>query len=679
MVNAVKNETPECLGQFAQVLIAWKGVCINEVSSEHPARLLEEVRGSLREFGGVEEATHLLALRVHAKELYDLSSRWGNRLQAKECCDLKLLSCRLRKFVLDKLKPDDAERSSIVHEHRGLCQALCHTATAYQCQVNDLDAANDACELAVALIATAEKSSEYDSEGLAIIKLDLLFRQLEVSQARCDGEDYSAAFTLLEEARKIIKTTETMAKKDEQSSAMMSTRKFGILTFNFALLELKKHTHSGFMAAKQWATAAAELFADCGTDQMVNHAQALTITGKAIMQSGIDVKEALPKLLMAYELRPDRPIAIGALLIQCLILMEKWEGGNTDSVMGVLLSAVCQEAYTASTDKAATCRGWMALINQVVEARRFDYSCQLFDRLLSILTPGDDDESINWENAHVAWIAALVSQFSDLQKEEEVVDKMITDSAERGFSQTTQRKMLKMCFLKVKDLDNSGRGQRAIEWRKRALEFAGAEDQNLIRRQIAKNALRLGDLETAKSYMQMLGEDGLDNKVVLLQIAAKSGNAEDTRRQLDEICMKNEDTSTIEIAEAISIACQAAYENGFRDIACDGLERMIQVVILGSSPHDMALDVDVDKLLQEYLIFMALKIEEATKKDAQDKSKRLDTFISLINIFETLLSRLHSKKVSQLEDATLSEISNHLQNSALLLYSICYGRYTRMS
>ena len=39
------------------------------------------------------------------------------------------------------------------------------------------------------------------------------------------------------------------------------------------------------------------------------------------MQSGIDVKEALPKLLMAYELRPDRPIAIGALLIQCLILM----------------------------------------------------------------------------------------------------------------------------------------------------------------------------------------------------------------------------------------------------------------------------------------------------------------------------------------------------------------------
>jgi len=99
---------------------------------------------------------------------------------------------------------------------------------------------------------------------------------------------------------------------------MMSTRKFGILTFNFALLELKKHTHSGaglspfprffssgepclrsirlqlvalgvvrltqrnispgFMAAKQWATAAAELFADCGTDQMVNHAQALTVS-----------------------------------------------------------------------------------------------------------------------------------------------------------------------------------------------------------------------------------------------------------------------------------------------------------------------------------------------------------------------------------------------------------------
>ena len=41
-----------------------------------------------------------------------------------------------------------------------------------------------------------------------------------MSQARCDGEDYSAAFTLLEEARKIIKTTETMAKQGLNHTTM---------------------------------------------------------------------------------------------------------------------------------------------------------------------------------------------------------------------------------------------------------------------------------------------------------------------------------------------------------------------------------------------------------------------------------------------------------------------------
>jgi len=82
-------------------------------------------RGSLREFGGVEEATHLLALRVHAKELYDLSSRWGNRLQAKECCDLKLLSCRLRKFVLVSHFWFTVTRSFSLHVFPS-AQSACH-------------------------------------------------------------------------------------------------------------------------------------------------------------------------------------------------------------------------------------------------------------------------------------------------------------------------------------------------------------------------------------------------------------------------------------------------------------------------------------------------------------------------------------------------------------------------
>jgi len=59
------------------------------------------------------------------------------------------------------------------------------------------------------------------------------------------------------------------------------------------------------------------------------------------------------------------------------------------------------------------------------------------------------------------------------------VDKFIIDSAGKGLSEITQRKMLAICYSKVKDLDDSGRGKRSIEWRKRALEFSGADDQKV--------------------------------------------------------------------------------------------------------------------------------------------------------------------------------------------------------
>jgi len=65
MVNAVMNETPECLGQFAQVLTAWKGVCINEVSSDSPARLLEEV---------VSECAFCARLHLASTDCYRLNS-----------------------------------------------------------------------------------------------------------------------------------------------------------------------------------------------------------------------------------------------------------------------------------------------------------------------------------------------------------------------------------------------------------------------------------------------------------------------------------------------------------------------------------------------------------------------------------------------------------------------------
>ena len=101
--------------------------------------------------------------------------------------------------------------------------------------------------------------------------------------------------------------------------------------------------------------------------------------------------------------------------------------------------------------------------------------------------------------------------------------------------------------MQVKDLDDSGRGQRSIEWRKRALEFVeSADDQNEIRRQIAKASLRIGDLETAKSYVQYLdqaagkGKRLLDDKILHLQVAAKDGNAEETQKLLADIALNKE-------------------------------------------------------------------------------------------------------------------------------------------
>ena len=92
-----------------------------------------------------------------------------------------------------------------------------------------------------------------------------------------------------------------------------------------------------------------------------------------------------------------------------------------------------------------------------------------------------------------------------------------------------------LCMRQVKDLDDSGRGQRSIEWRKRAIYFCeDPADQDVIRRQIARAALKMGDLETASSYMDCLQQASaddevpvkirLDNRILALQIAAKAGD-----------------------------------------------------------------------------------------------------------------------------------------------------------
>ena len=78
-------------------------------------------------------------------------------------------------------------------------------------------------------------------EEYILIQLDLLFRQLEVSVARCDSEeDRTANFLLLHQARDIMAKSKTQAAESSSKLSRHMPRRFGILTFNLAIQEPKK-------------------------------------------------------------------------------------------------------------------------------------------------------------------------------------------------------------------------------------------------------------------------------------------------------------------------------------------------------------------------------------------------------------------------------------------------------
>ena len=79
----------------------------------------------------------------------------------------------------------------------------------------------------------------------------------------------------------------------------------------------------------------------------------------------------------------------------------------------------------------------------------------------------------------------------------------------------------------------------------------------------------MGDLETAKSYLHCVvqnGQDNIDDAILQLQIAAKSGNREETRQKLAAFTTKNVGQPHI-MAEVFAKACEAAQENGWRCVA----------------------------------------------------------------------------------------------------------------
>ena len=147
-------------------------------------------------------------------------------------------------------------------------------------------------------------SSEHDPEAVAILKLDLLFKQIEVRAPCCENdEDRKACFALLDDARKILKGSSASEANVRKFGSHVSARAFqarepstkaddehplaGILSFNLGLLELKQvpekagaedadKTEAHRTAAIQWTGAAAELFGGCNNKSL--YGEALTVS-----------------------------------------------------------------------------------------------------------------------------------------------------------------------------------------------------------------------------------------------------------------------------------------------------------------------------------------------------------------------------------------------------------------
>ena len=111
------------------------------------------------------------------------------------------------------------------------------------------------------------------------------------------------------------------------SSSAASSRKFAILSFNLALLELKKiepivsekdsmEKESYKNAAAFWAASAAELFADCDDESKAEQALALAVLGKAFLIGG-DHESAYSKLRLAYELNAEN-LYVSSAVTECL-------------------------------------------------------------------------------------------------------------------------------------------------------------------------------------------------------------------------------------------------------------------------------------------------------------------------------------------------------------------------
>ena len=176
-------------------------------------------------FSGIGDSDGLLILRVLALRLYDLAAKLPRTDTAqKVACDLRLLSCRLQKHVRSELQEKGEDNpSASQRETCSLCTSFCHTASAYK-EANDLEAAVNACESAAELMRELEASDGFAPEERTMVKLDLLFRQIEVNVPCCTSEEErQRTHALLREARTIISSI-TSESADNSTGAAVTPK-----------------------------------------------------------------------------------------------------------------------------------------------------------------------------------------------------------------------------------------------------------------------------------------------------------------------------------------------------------------------------------------------------------------------------------------------------------------------
>ena len=119
-------------------------------------------------------------------------------------------------------------------EGLSLCTSFCHTATAYK-EANDLEAAVNACESAAELMRELEASDDSAPEERTVVKLDLLFRQIEVTVPCCTSEEErQRTHALLNEARTIISSI-TSESADNSTGAAVTPSFAAFVSAPFSL------------------------------------------------------------------------------------------------------------------------------------------------------------------------------------------------------------------------------------------------------------------------------------------------------------------------------------------------------------------------------------------------------------------------------------------------------------